>query len=221
MNQENMKMALFSKPTAAALTQQLGEVQAEINKLRVDIAALSDTAATDQDHHRLNVWRSRLDSALAKETRLRGEIASAVEHQRLAEQDAAFARAETISSRVTQAGAELAAVIAQIWPCVRRLIECDDKFVSAIPVRPADWDRHAFTANLLSLILSELYVASEGRLRGPTGLLQSPQQLAQNPLFTISGALREHLTMGLKARPNPQRDGLVAVHEQGGESARE
>src|SRR5229473_1887918 len=112
-------MAIFGKPTAAALTQQLSEVLAEINRLRVDIAALSESASTDQDHHRLNVWRSRLTGALAKETRLRAEIADAVAAERLVEQDKAYAAAETISSEEQDAGAELAKVIAGIWPAVR------------------------------------------------------------------------------------------------------
>ena len=67
-----------------------------------------------------------------------------------------------------------------------------------------DWDEHAFTRDLISLILNEMYVTSDGRLRGTTGLVQSPQQLAQNPLFNIEGALREHLAMGFKARPSKQ-----------------
>src|SRR5229473_7437930 len=110
---------LSQKPAAATLTARLGDVLAEINKLRADIAALSESASMDQDHHRLNVWRSRLDSALAKETKLRAEIADAVAAERLVERDKAYAAAETISSEEQDAGAELAKVIAGIWPAVR------------------------------------------------------------------------------------------------------
>ena len=209
-------MAIFSKPTAATLTARLGDVLAEINQLHVDIAALSESASTDADHHRLNVWRSRLDSALAKETKLRAEIAGAVAAERLVERDKAFDAAVAIGNQAAQAGAELAKVIAGIWPAVRKLIELDEAFCAAVPVKPPDWDEHAFTRDLISLMLNEMYVASEGRLRGTTGLVQSPHQLAQNPLFSIEGALHEHLRMGFKARPNPQRDGLIAAQEQSG-----
>jgi hypothetical protein len=71
-------------------------------------------------------------------------------------------------------------------------------------VKPADWDEYAFTRDLMSLILNELYVASDGRLRGSSGLIQSPYELSRNPLFSIEGALREHLAMGFKARPSKQ-----------------
>ena len=212
-------MALFNQKTAATLTEQLGTVLRDINQLHADIATLSESASTDQDHHRLNLWRSRLDSACAKETKLLAEIASAAEHERLAEQDAAFDAAVTIGSRVTEAGAELVAVIAQIWPAVRKLIELDDAFCAAVPVKAADWHRHDFTANLLSLILNELYVASEGRLRGTTGLVQSPHQLAQNPLFSIRGALHEHLQMGFKARPSTHA--AVSTSATGGEAVQQ
>jgi hypothetical protein len=195
---------LKSAPTAATLTAQLGGVLAEINRLRADIATLLESASTDQDHHRLNVMRSRLDTARAKETKLRAEIAGAVESERLVERDTAFDVAVAIGNQAAQAGAELAKVIAGVWPAVRKLIELDDAFRAAVPVRPPDWDEHAFTRDLISLILNELYVASEGRLRGTTGLVQSPHQLAQNPLFSIEGALREHLAMGFKARPSKQ-----------------
>jgi len=212
-------MAIFGKPTAATLTTQLGDVLAEINKLRAAIVTLSESASTDQDHHRLNVWRSRLDSALAKETRLRGEIASAAEHERLVERDKAFDVAVAIGNQTAQAGAELAEVIAGIWPAVRKLIELDDAFRAAVPVRPPDWDEHAFTRDLISLILNEMYVTSEGRLRGTTGLVQSPHQLAQNPLFSIVGSLAEHLKMAMKARPSTHA--AVSTSATGGEAVQQ
>ncbi len=148
-------MALFNQKTAGTLTTQLGAILGDINRLRADIAALSESASMDQDHHRLNVWRSRLDSALAKETKLRAEIADAVAAERLVERDKAFDVAVAIGNQAAQAGAELAKVIAGIWPAVRKLIELDDAFRAAVPVRPPDWDEHAFTRDLISLILNE------------------------------------------------------------------
>src|SRR6266849_5019632 len=216
---EMTRMALFNQKTAGTLTTQLGAILGDINKLRADIAALSESASTDQDHHRLNVWRSRLTGALAKETKLRAEIADAVAAERLVEQDKAYAAAETISSEEQDAGAELAKVIAGIWPAVRKLIELDDAFCAAVPVRPPDWDEHAFTRDLISLILNELYVASEGRLRGTTGLVQSPHQLAQNPLFSIELALAEHLKMAMKARPSTHA--AVSTSATGGEAVQQ
>jgi hypothetical protein len=210
---------LSQKPTAATLTQQLGEVQKQLNDARARRATLVATAENDQDYVRLTTIGGQIETLVAKEAKLRSEIADALERERVAEVDKAFDAAAAISSQEMAAGAELAKLISGIWPAVRKLIELDDKFVAAIPVRPPDWERHAFTANLLSLILNQLYIESDGRLRGTTGLVQSPQQLAQNPLFSIVGALREHLAMGLKARSNPQRDGLIAVQEQSGETA--
>src|SRR5712692_9573496 len=113
---------LSQKPAAATLTARLGAVLAEINRLRVDIAALSESATTDADHHRLNVMRSRLDSARVKETKLRAEIADAVAAERLVEQDAAFDHAETIGSEVKEDGAELRADIARLWQTAKRLL---------------------------------------------------------------------------------------------------
>ncbi len=102
------------------------------------------------------------------------------------------------------AGAELRKLIAGVWPAVRKLIELDDAFRAAIPVKPMDWDEHAFTRDLMSLILNQWYIDSGGRLRGSAGLIQSPYELSQNPLNTIEGALREHLALAFKGRPNPQ-----------------
>ncbi len=199
-------MAIFNsqKPTAATKTQELGGVLKELDAARAEHEALLVTATTDGDDSRLANLRSRIERLAVKEGRIRNEIAGAVAAERLVERDKAFDVAVAIGNQAAQAGAELAKVIAGIWPAVRKLIELDDAFRAAVPVRPPDWDEHAFTRDLISLILNELYVASEGRLRGTTGLVQSPHQLAQNPLFSIEGALREHLAMGFKARPSKQ-----------------
>jgi hypothetical protein len=214
-------MAIFNsqKPTAATKTQELGGVLKELDAARAEHEALLVTATTDGDDSRLANLRSRIERLAIKEGRIRNEIAGAMAAERLVERDKAFDAAVAIGNQAAQAGAELAKVIAGIWPAVRKLIELDDAFRAAVPVRPPDWDEHAFTRDLISLILNELYVASEGRLRGTTGLVQSPHQLAQNPLFTISGALREHLAMGLKAQPSTHA--AVSTSATGGEAVQQ
>jgi hypothetical protein len=212
-------MAIFRRPAATTLTAQLGEVQKQLNDLRARRAGLTATAETEEAYSQLAAMGAQIDVLVAKEARVRGEIAAAVEHERLITQDKAFDAAAAIISQATEAGAELVQAVAGVWPAVRKLIDLDDAVRAAVPVRPPDWDEHAFTRDLISLILAEFYVASDGRLRGPAGLLQSPQQLAQNPLFTIKGALAEHLKMAMKARPSTHA--AVSTSATGGEAVQQ
>jgi hypothetical protein len=205
-------MAIFGsqKPAAATLTHQLGEVQKQLNDARARRATLVATAENDQGYARLTTIGGQIETLVAKEAKLRLEIADAVAAERLVERDKAFGAAEAIGSQATEAGAQLIAVIAQVWPAVRKVFELDDRFRAAVPVKAPDWDEYAFTRDLMSLILNQWYIDSGGRLRGSAGLIQSPYELSQNPLNTIEGALAEHLLMGFKARPSKQESAQSA-----------
>src|SRR6202042_2300735 len=102
--------------------------------------------------------------------------------------------------QLEQAGAELTKVIAGIWPVARKLLALEADFRTAVPLKSPDWDQFRFTQSLMALIGIELYVHSNGALR-PSGLIDPPYQLSQNPLSSIVGALREHIAMGFKALP--------------------
>jgi len=196
---------LSQKPAAATLTAQLGAILGDINKLHVDIATLSESAATDQDHHRLNVWRSRLDSALAKEMKLRAEIASAIEHERLAGLDKRWDAYVAACERKHASGDKVDTIIVTLLEVIEEhradIVESE----RLLPVRGAD-----YRSELQGSVLSYAFDAARGRLQRDV------------TIRSIGDMSREETAIALKARlPKPQQDGPIGVHEQGGEPARE
>jgi hypothetical protein len=208
-------MAIFTKPPAATLTRQLGDVQKQLNDLRARRAGLTATAETEDAYSQLAAMGAQIDVLVAKEARVRAEIADARERERLVEQDKAYDAAVAISRQEEDARAELAQAIAGVWPAARKLLDLDVEFRRTIPLKPSDWREQDFSASLMNLIGLELFAGSNGALRMP-GIIQSVYEISQNPLFTIKGALAEHLKMAMKARVSTHA--AVSTSATGGEA---
>src|SRR5258705_11268541 len=103
---------------SAKLTTQLGEILKEINQLRADIASLTETAATDEEHQRLILLRSRLDGALAREVRKRAEIADAREREQAVELEKAWAVAAEAAERKHTSADKIDAIVVMLFEAI-------------------------------------------------------------------------------------------------------
>ena len=198
----------MSTHTSVQLTQQLGEILKEINQLRADIASLTETAATDEEHQRLLVLRSRLDSALARETRKRSEIADALTREEAAAVEARWIALEEASG-VFQTKAEA------VGATVELLARQSDEMLEAETVMherargldvPRDWNPARFRRDLSVIVGLNLYIASGGKIAAPGGVSESPFQLAKGTWATVRGAAREFVGILFRDRRQPSAE---------------
>ena len=94
--------------------------------------------------------------------------------------------------------ADLIAATVTLLEKAQAVLDADATFCDALPSKAPDFEQFLrFASNLGHLIAIELYARSRGRLKAPRGTVDSPETFYN----TIERAFKEHVAMGLKARP--------------------
>jgi hypothetical protein len=92
-----------SRPASQVKTEELGATIKELNEARDQHASLLQSASKDEDYGRLASLQSRVASLAAKETRLRQEVAAALEAEGAAELQARWDRAQELGDALIAA----------------------------------------------------------------------------------------------------------------------
>jgi hypothetical protein len=212
------------EPSSAQLATVIDEREAAIatkneaiERYRADVPAAAIRGDYLPEHTMVALTRE-LDADRWILDDLRDAHSQALQRERAAQREKDFAVAEDDARALEAVGKEGADLIALIADWHRRVLAAAAKFrQSASVVEPSRlvWNPARFPENLARTIELDLYISSDGAIAPPSGVAESPFQLAKEPRATVLGSIREYIAIALQGRQpngvNPAATGITDI----------